>query len=370
MSFRPLCFAAFVAVALVVPAASCATTGSSHPPQETSGDDSGTTLGDDGSVGPTGDAYGSFGDSPSLGDSGHGSRCDDAGNCTCVAIASIGHEGVWGPCSSDTTSELQSWLNQQSTAKVVNYDSTKPTLTAAFLAQYDVLLLQWMVANGVKYNDGAPWVFSPAEISALKDWVNGGGGLIVLNGYQCNDSGCTIADVTATNQLLSFTDIQFNTDDVLDPQAPTAPPNTDYYCWGGAMPAGGPVAGGAVPSVGTWDQTTPLGAHMTSVGAFVARSIKSTSATVDLSDGTHNYAVHEQIGKGHVFAYGDEWVTYTGEWLGTTVCLNYPYTNPSDPCYQKSAAQVFQIPQFWYNTIKYAASSVPCFTVNNPGVIQ
>ena len=27
---------------------------------------------------------------------GHGTRCDDAGNCSCIAVASIGHEGVWG----------------------------------------------------------------------------------------------------------------------------------------------------------------------------------------------------------------------------------------------------------------------------------
>jgi hypothetical protein len=45
------------------------------------------------------------------------------------------------------------------------------------------------------------------------------------------------------------------------------------------------------------------------------------------------------------------------------------FTNMYDPCYQKSAAQVFQIPQFWYNAIKYAASSVACFTIMNPGII-
>ena len=36
--------------------------------------------------------------------------------------------------------ERRNWLNTQSTAKVDNYDTVKPTLTAAFLAQYDVLL--------------------------------------------------------------------------------------------------------------------------------------------------------------------------------------------------------------------------------------
>jgi hypothetical protein len=385
MSFRPFPFAGFVLAGLGVLVAACASTGSSHPQGTgSSGASSGGSGGSSGSSGgiigggdDLGDdsGVGSFGSGgpPEAGDAGHLSRCDDAGNCSCVAIASIGHEGVWGPCSMDTTSALQAWLNTQSNAKVDNYDTVKPTLTPDFLAKYDVLLLQWMVADGVQYTDGAPWVFSADEISALKDWVNNGGGLIALNGYQCNGQGCPIVDVTATNQLLSFTDIQFNSDDVLDPSPPVPPTPAcqDCYCWGGAVPLGGPLAAGGASSVGTWDQTTPLGAHMSDTGAYVARSIHSTSATVDASDATHQYAVHEQIGKGHVFAYGDEWVSYTGEWLGTTVCLDYPYTNPSDPCYQKSAAQVFQIPQFWYNAIKYAASSVQCsFTLSNPGVIQ
>ncbi len=304
------------------------------------------------------------------GDAGHPERCDDAGNCSCIAIASIGHEGVWGPCSSDSTTALQKWLNTQSTATVDNYDTTKPTLTPAFLAQYDVILLQWMVATGEQYTDGAPWVFSPAEVSALEAWVKAGGGLIALNGYQCNGSGCTIYDTTATNQLLSFSDISFNSDDVLDPSLESC---ADCYCWGGPLALGAStVDGGATPAYGTWDPTSPIAAHLTAVGEYVGRSIQSTTATVDATDTMqHKLAVHEQVGKGQIFAYGDEWVTYSGEWLGTASCLSPGmYTNMYDPCYEKSAAQVFQIPQFWYNVIKYASSSVTCFNITNPTIIQ
>jgi hypothetical protein len=123
--------------------------------------------------------------------------------------------------------------------------------------------------------------------------------------------------------------------------------------------------------VGSWDPTSPLGAHVTDVGMYDGRSIKATTATVDCTDGATNYAVHEQFGSGHVFAYGDEWVTYSGEWLGTASCLSAGmFTDPNNPCYQKSAAQVFQIPQFWYNAIKYAASSVQCFDIMSPGIIK
>jgi hypothetical protein len=321
------------------------------------------------SDGGTGDAGASDAGTGDAGASDGGHACkgyDDAGNCTtCINIASIGHEGVWGPCAKDDTALFQSWLNTQSTAKVDSYDTVKPTLTPDFLAKYDVIILQWMVANGMQNNDGPPWQFSAAEVDALKTWVNDGGGLIALSGYQCPGNGCTIYDVTATNQLLSFTDIQFNADDVLDPAKANC---QDCYCWGGPLPLGASIADGGAPGTGTWDQSSPIGAHVTDVGAYVARSIQSTTATVDCTDGTHKYAVHEQIGAGHVFAYGDEWATYAGEWAGASQCLNFPYDAGYDPCYQKSAAQVFQFPQFWYNVIKYAAGSVSCFAITSPGI--
>ncbi|WP_437677729.1 hypothetical protein [Sorangium sp. So ce131] len=303
-------------------------------------------------------------DEPPPADAGHQTTCDDEGNCTCINIASIGHEGVWGPCSSDSTTALQNWLNTQSTAQVDNYNTEKPTLTPEFLAKYDVILLQWMVTKGAQYDDGAPWQFTADEVNALKEWVNNGGGLIALSGYQCNGQGCTIHDVTATNQLLSFTDIQFNTDGALDPAQEGCP---NCNCWGGPLPLGGPLPG----SVGTWNQDTPIGRELQSVGAYIARSIKSTTATVDCTDGTNNFAVHEEFGKGHVVAYGDEWVTYSGQWLGTAECLNEQmYTDPNSACYERSAAQVFQISQFWYNVVKYAASSVECFTIEDPAIIR
>jgi hypothetical protein len=306
-------------------------------------------------------------DAGTVADGGHPTRCDDAGNCSCIAIASIGHEGVWGPCSSDNTLAFQNWLNTQSTAHVDNYDKTKPTLTPTFLAQYDVIILQWMVANGQQNNDGAPWVFSSDEVAALKDWVTKGGGLVALSGYQCEDPTC-IQDIVATNQLLSFTDIQFDRDVVLSPAAVNT---NDFYCWGGSIPLGAPIATG-VYSTGSWAQASPIGAHVMDVGAYDARSISSTSAAVDCSDGTFHYAVHEPFGNGAVVAYGDEWVTYSGEWTGTSQCLGDGgvYGNMYDPCYQKSPASIFQISQFWYNTIKYAASSVQCFDITAPGIVK
>ena len=71
----------------------------------------------------------------------------------------------------------------------------QPALTTGVSrAQYDVLILQWMVTIGMQNNDGVAWVFSPADLSALQTWVNNGGGLVVLSGYQCPGNGCTIYD--------------------------------------------------------------------------------------------------------------------------------------------------------------------------------
>lgn len=356
--------------ALVALGTGCATS-NSNPPGDTSSSNTASFgssfAGTDGSGGSLGAIDAS---SPSTDDAGHMTRCDDAGNCSCINIASIGHEGVWGPCSNDTTTAFQNWLNTQSTAHIDNYDTAKPTLTDAFLAKYDVIILQWMVTVGMQNNDGQPWVFDPSEITALQKWVKNGGGIVALNGYQCPNNGCTIYDVVATNQLLSFTDIQFNRDDVLDPAKATT--NTDLYCWGGPLPLGAPLYtdAGVPQGGGTWDPNSPIGAHISDLGAYVARSISATTAAVDCTDGNNKYVVHEQVGNGHIVAYGDEWITYSGEWSGmSTSCLNYAYDSGYDPCYEKSPAQVFQIPQFWYNAIKYAASSVQCFTIMNPTII-
>ncbi len=373
----PLSFAPAAVLAVAAPFAACATpagqgagsdfsnTGSANFPGSSS---SGSTL----AIPTTSGSFsGDFDAAVSVApDAGRPLRCDDAGHCNCINIASIGHEGVWGPCSNDTTTAFQDWLNTQSTAKVDTFDTTKPTLTADFLAKYDVIVLQWMVADGMKGQDGAPWTFTPAEISALKDWVNAGGGIVALNGYQATDP-TQIQDIFATNQLLSFTDIKFN--QVVD----VAGQVTNNYCWGGSDPLGGPVGDSGVMAVGTWDQTTPIGANVNSVGALDMRSITATTAITDCTDGTNKYAVHEQIGMGHIVAYGDEWVTYSGEWNGSAGadggvmnCIQPSYDQPTNPCYGLTPQHIFQIPQFWYNAIKYAASSVTCFNITSPGIVR
>ena len=139
-----------------------------------------------------------------FGGGGPGAICDEAGQCACVRIASIGLPGHYGVAGDDTTA-FTDWLSSKSTATVDMY-TTQPTLTPDFLAQYDVLIIQWLTDS----NSGPYWSFSSDEVNALQAWVQGGGGLITLSGYDSNSE-----EVTPLNQLLSFTDISYNPDTVL-----------------------------------------------------------------------------------------------------------------------------------------------------------
>jgi hypothetical protein len=281
-------------------------------------------------------------------DGGQPQSCSDAG-CTCLRIASIGHEGIWGACGQsggDGTSALVSWLNSQSTAKVDTYDLSKPTLTADFLAPYDVIILQWLRDVSDGGTDGPLWQFSASEVSALAAWVNAGGGLITMSGYDAQSGN----EVTPLNTLLSFTAFQYNMD------MTNGSDTTGGTCWGGATGLTG------------WNGTTPIGAHLTEVGVSYGRSISvaadAGAVTLDCPCNGSNQnacAVHQDIGKGHVFSYTDEWVTYTSQWAGMSPCISATCTN--------TPATAFQVPQFWYNAIKYASSSVTCFTISTPGIV-
>jgi hypothetical protein len=244
----------------------------------------------------------------------------------------------------DSTAAFETWLNTQSTATVDSYRDAKPALSPAFLAPYNVIILQWLrdVADGGTESD--LWQFSQDEVNALAAWVRNGGGLITLSGFDGDGQ-----EVVPLNKLLSFSDLVYNADATYT--------NDCNACWGGACALSG------------WNAATPIGAHIKQVGIQFGRSISVAAdagnpSTVDCPCPNGNEcAVHEDIGKGHVFAFTDEWVTYTSQWLGTSTCI-------ASSCSGNTPLDDFQVPQFWYNAIKYASSGAACFVINNPGVIQ
>ena len=58
-----------------------------------------------------------------------------------------------------------------------SYDQTQPQLTPDFLNQYDVIILQWIIAERPEEpGRGAPWAFSAEEVTNLQNWVQCGRG--------------------------------------------------------------------------------------------------------------------------------------------------------------------------------------------------
>ena len=51
-------------------------------------------------------------------------------------------------------------------------------------------------------------------------------------------------------------------------------------------------------------------------------------------------------------------------------CFDLSFSQPTNPCYGLLPPQIFQIPQFWFNSITYAASSVACFTITDPTIVR
>jgi hypothetical protein len=313
------------------------------------------------------------------GDGGTGQPevCVDAGDggqrCTCIKIASIGNWGVTGGSqtgSQGDTSAFADWLNTASSASVDVY-KTKPNLTPDFLKNYDVLIIQWLAdiscttagggGAGGRGGGGAGgcnaqsyWQFSTQEVSDLQAWVKGGGGIVSMSGYEPGS-----AEVAPVNQLLSFTEMQYGTADVLGTcQLFDGGVDTLCTCNAGAVPLGPP-----------WNNT-PIGQNITSVGAYLGRPIvvNGADAVVDIQDSKYVYAAHQTIGTGHVFVYTDEWVTYTSQWVSNDAgAAGINYTDPNGQCYGRASGEIFQVPQFWYNSIGWAASSVNCaFTITPP----
>lgn len=284
-------------------------------------------------------------------------RCDDAGNCSCINLAAIGL--VKGEANENDTTAFQTWLNTKSTANVTMI-AEKPTLTPEFLQNYDVIVLQ-VLGDSTK---GPFWNFTAEEVAALTTWVqDGGGGLITLTGY-----GADIREVDPVNNLLAFSGISYNTDDVLgtgtcpeeihDPDGDGPQVGQSYqpcYCWANSIPVGG------------WDAAHPVSKNITRVGALHGRSINPGDATVIASDGTTVYAAGKQVGAGKVFAYADEWPIYTNQWLVAEEKLPpTPEQAPHERCWDmeqehwRFAANEFQVPQFWYNVINWAAPPSEC----------
>jgi hypothetical protein len=297
------------------------------------------------------------------------SRCDANGmNCRCFNVASLGYGGhvgsQLGMGGTDNTQSFGSYLNQQSNALFAQVgcgvdigctNPDKPDLSDPnFLPSYDVLIFQWMagallpVTNGggniEGYEGSNYWAFSQAELDALKAWVMAGGGVIVLTGYDYSSD-----ELTPTNQILTaLTDMSYT---ATDTYGMTETGNAEF------------CLGDSDPVTGWAPAPDPIGENILAVGAFHGHAIQAgANAVIDCEDNTFGIcAAHEDVGRGHVYVFTDEWVTYTSQWNpnaqpATYCALDGSTANGDFPAVQAA----YQVPQFWYNAIRYASQATGC----------
>ena len=132
----------------------------------------------------------------------------------------------------------------------------------------------------------------------------------------------------------------------------------------------------------TDNQLAKLTANLDYTGAFIGWPITAPAdakviATDPVTGG--NMAVAKEVnGKGRIFAFGDEWVTFSSLWEQTGTPSN-PTADIYNPCWVPptdtaaaffhSVQTLYQTKQFWFNAINYVAPPNGCFTIVDPDVI-
>jgi len=282
-------------------------------------------------------------------------RCDEAGNCSCLTIASLGKVAHYGNQSNggDNTDAFQNYMNTKTGGSAtmalfgnVVGSQRNFTLTADFLKKYDVIILQALEDS--EYTGF--WTFTSDEVSALSAWVNQGGGLIALTGY-----GSQSQEVQPLNQLLAPFGITYQASPDIFVQSDCT--NNMCYCADGSIPFGG------------WNPSdTPLVNNLNStnhqVGVFMGRPITCSDCQVmGTWQNSTLVGVHKQVGAGRVFAWADEWVTYTSQWNGD------PTFQSQAQCANYTADKIYNVPQFWYNVFRWVSGDSACFTIDDPQII-
>jgi hypothetical protein len=302
-----------------------------------------------GSGGPRGigGARGLGGRDASAGDA-RAERCDDAGDCKCMNIASLGKVAHYGG-NSDSTDAFQAYLNAKSNARMTLLPNRTP-ITPELLSGFDVVILQALEDS--EYIGF--WTYSQDEIDALAAWVKAGNGLIVLSGY-----GGNADEVDPDNQLLAFAGITYGKADTF-----ASCPDNFCYCTDSSVPFSG------------WQPASFIAANMVApsggtgaVGVFHGRPITCTDGPdgagaceiVAADPSGAIVGVAKTVGQGRVFVWTDEWVTYTSQWGATN-------THGPD-CNGHTAGEIYDVPQFWYNVIRWVLPTASCFNISDPIVI-
>jgi hypothetical protein len=290
-----------------------------------------------------------------------GYQCDEAGNCTLckpVRILSIGQPAKYGANSgnADNTDAFQAFMNgnTKGTATMEMLTTFKP-ITSLDLGKYDVIILQALYSN--PYDPNGLWVYSDADATALHDWVNDkGGAIITMSGYF---SG-TAVEIQPLNKLLAPFGITYGSDDTYSSNDCPNPPSLCYCAYG------------SIPFDNWTNQIPDITKNLKKVGVFLGRSIKCSGTdcqvvaknNVDKNAQSDIVGLAQVVGSGRVFAWGDEWVTYTSQW-GLIPDPQYDDPVKAAQCVGYTPMTSYTVPQFWYNVFRWVAQTT-CLTIVVP----
>jgi len=307
--------------------------------------------------------------------------CDASGKCTCLKLAMLGT--LTSAADDPDTTAFTDWLSTKSegTAVATNIPTKPAAVDAAFLANYDILLVANV--NG--------WTFSADEKAAVQKWVEAGGGVITLTGFTS-----TATEAAATSQLISFAGLSYTGTTEAQWAAPKSGEQKPVYYKGGTVDLklcmnwnGGTASTAAKPFITTPIKFTPqtdtlqkLTLNLDYTGAFIGWPITAPAdAKVIAKDPVTggNMAVAKEVnGKGRIFVFGDEWVTFTSLWEQTGTPSN-PTADMYNPCWVPPTTDVpaffhsvqtlYQTKQFWFNAINWVAPPNGCFTIVDDDVI-
>ncbi len=253
----------------------------------------------------------------------------NACNGHCPLIATIGITGPWGATYSDDAhgnlvtagdTAFLTWLaTRAANCTVQNLDiSGNNYLTAARIAPYKtIVVLDIYHTQGDKdaffkakktssespSYPGTQRTILSSEVSAVRDWVNNGGGLMTTIGIVN-----TVAEMANANLLLAPFGIAYSVTNVN-----VLPGNSSISAFSTAPPIASQITAG----VGALRVSSAA-----AIEGIARTSLPANSSIFSLyaSGGDSlNYAigVAEISGAGRVNVWGDEWITYDGGWTGT-----------------------------------------------------
>ena len=290
-----------------------------------------------------------------------GFQCDDGGTCTLcqpVRILSLGQPAKYGANSgsTDNTDAFRTFMNSNTKGTAtMEMLQTFTHITDLDLSKYDVIILQALYTD--PYSPNGLWTYSAADAAALHDWVNNkGGAIIAMSGYFSD----TAVEIQPLNQLLTPFGITYDGDNTYTSNDCPNPPSL-CYCAYGSIP------------FDNWSTAVPdITKNLKKVGIFYGRSIMCPGSdcqivgtnTVDTTAQSKIVGVAKVVGNGRVFAWGDEWVTYTSQW-GLTPDPQYDNAATYSQCVGYTPMTSYTVPQFWYNVFRWVAQTT-CLTIVVP----